>query len=200
MDQKQMIMGGMGLGGLLLLISAFTTSWHTSKVDIGEGELSVSVGLKKTKGCMKGECITKGNKAMFLLIFKEAGASEKEALEFVNSDAKTWFTYGNLTFFLAIIAGLLLLVGAWSAYSGKVINAPVAPERIGTLLAGITLITAILFATQVPGDGSGMSLGFSAYAGILGAAMGAAGGYMAGKQAPAAAEATSAPPPPAADA
>jgi hypothetical protein len=164
MGSKNVALAALGLGGILLLVGVFTTSWYT--FSNSERGVSASVGLKTSGTCEKGKCETMSTATFVTQLL---GGEEEEV--------KPWLKLGLITYWLSLIAGILCLIGVASAATGKAVNLPVAPERLGALLAAVALITAILFvaATRKPEAMGEFSLGFSAFAGLIGAALGAGG-------------------------
>ena len=162
MGSKNLALGALGLGGVLMLIGVFTNSWYTFSSE----SVEANVGLKDTDFCKKDACESLVN-----------GTFVTTAFNVGEEEVKPWLKLGLITHWLALIAGILCLIGVVSAATGKAVDLPVAPERLGALLAAVALITAILFvvATRKPEGMDEFSLGFSAFAGLIGAALGAGG-------------------------
>jgi len=170
----------MGVGAILLLVGVFTTSWYTVKVPIDNIELKLSIGLKNTKGCGGGECKTAGTLKIFTMIAEELGGNEEQMRE----ETKTWLTYGNFAYFLSLLAAASLFAGAYRTNSGGEMNIPVAPERLGAILATLAALAALAFVGGAPeGIQEEGSLGFSAFAGIFGGGIGAFAAFKANKAA-----------------
>jgi hypothetical protein len=130
-----------------MIAGVWTNSWWTGSSGLG----SVSVGLRELEVCFGGVC---------------------QALKLQGSG--TYSTMANLTFFVGLLSGIGLLVGAFLQESQDL---EIVSKWSGSA-CGIVALAAIMTLASFPGR-EGASLGWGFWATIFGALMGAYAGHAA---------------------
>lgn len=170
------------LASVLLAVSTLTNMWWTAnerKVEVGVGLTEIEACGQDGFGGFSGEGGSGGRcESISLKKMLEEGSRDDDDKDGKVAKAKRFVTFGNLTFYLGVIAASLLGLAGLLAMGNLAVPGPVSPGRIGAALCLATLIGAILFVSQKPDDAEELKLGAGLPLALVGCVAGIAGGII----------------------
>lgn len=154
MDRRMIALGVLAAGIALAVIGGLGHGWfaHT------ERNVELNVGLRTIEVCGMGQC---------------------QAVKVSDLPVDDLFSMaGNVAFFTALLGAGLGVVAGLLTISRTRLTIPVSPARLSIAFFGAAALGGVIFVATRPDELAGASMGMSAFLGIGGSALGAAGAFL----------------------